>query len=342
MPLSFTFDADLRDHHTFGVSAKAKALVEVDSVAELARSYHGPQWQNLPKLVVGEGSNLLFTEDFEGLVILNRIPGRQVTESSDAYHLRLGAGENWHQVVAWSLAQGMPGLENLALIPGTVGAAPVQNIGAYGVELCDLCEYVEYWDCVSGEVMRLDAHQCHFGYRDSIFKGELKGRAIVVAVGLKLTKAWQPVIGYGPLAKLGTDATPSAIFDAVCSLRSAKLPDPTRVGNAGSFFKNPVVPTPRFEALRQRYPTMPSYPAGPEHTKIPAGWLIDQAGLKGYRLGDAAVHTEQALVLVNKDRASGQDVTALARHVVQTVSDRYGVELEPEVRILDRDGALCW
>ncbi|MBY5923567.1 UDP-N-acetylmuramate dehydrogenase [Ferrimonas balearica] len=337
-----TFDANLAEHHTFGVSVCSRALVVVDSVDSLARCYRNEEWQSLPKLVVGGGSNLLFTEDFNGLVILNRIKERTVSESSGCFRLHLGAGEGWHEVVAWSLEQGMPGLENLALIPGTVGAAPVQNIGAYGVELADFCEYVDYWDCELGKVVRLPAAECHFGYRESIFKGALKGRAVVVAVGLALPKAWSPKLGYGPLAQLGEEAAPSAIFEAVCQIRSSKLPDPEQLGNAGSFFKNPVIDAVLFERIQRSHPEIPSYPAGPGEMKVPAGWLIDQAGLKGYQVGDAAVHTEQALVLVNRDKATAEEITTLARHVVATVEARYGIELEPEVRILDGQGGAGW
>nr|WP_246814584.1 UDP-N-acetylmuramate dehydrogenase [Ferrimonas balearica] len=342
VPASVIFDADLAEHHTFGISVRSRALMVVDSVAALANAYQAEAWRALPKLVVGGGSNLLFTEDFGGLVILNRIAGREVTESADHFHLHLGAGENWHEVVAWSLESGMPGLENLALIPGTVGAAPVQNIGAYGVELADFCEYVDYWDCESAERVRLGAEQCHFGYRESVFKAGLKGRAVVVAVGLKLSKHWQPKLGYGPLSALGEDTTPQAIFDEVCRVRASKLPDPSALGNAGSFFKNPVISETLFSHLQQGHPQIPSYPAGEGQIKVPAGWLIDNAGLKGYQVGDAAVHTEQALVLVNRDKASSAEVTALARHVVATVSERYGIELEPEVRILDAQGKAGW
>ncbi len=342
MPVSVTFDANLAEHHTFGVSVRSRALVVVDSVPSLARCYQDEAWRNLPKLVVGGGSNLLFAEDFNGLVILNRIKARTVTESDAHFHLHLGAGEVWHDVVDWSLASGMPGLENLALIPGTVGAAPVQNIGAYGVELADFCEYVDYWDVASGEVVRLTAEACQFGYRESIFKGALKGRAVVVAVGLALPKAWAPKLAYGPLAQLGDEVDAKTVFDTVCRIRASKLPDPEQLGNAGSFFKNPVIDAVLFERLQRAYPEIPSYPAGPGERKVPAGWLIDQAGLKGYQVGDAAVHTEQALVLVNRDNATSEQITALARHVVATVEARYGIELEPEVRILDGQGGLGW
>ncbi|MBY6188676.1 UDP-N-acetylmuramate dehydrogenase [Marinobacter hydrocarbonoclasticus] len=342
MPVSVIFDANLAEHHTFGVSVRSRALVVVDSVASLQRTYQTADWKALPKLIVGGGSNLLFTEDFDGLVILNRILGRQVSETDAAFYLHLGAGENWHDVVSWSLDQEMPGLENLALIPGTVGAAPVQNIGAYGVELSDLCEYVDYWDCEAEEVVRLTAEQCRFGYRESVFKGDLKGRAVVVAVGLKLPKAWRPNTGYGPLAELGEDANARSIFDAVCRIRASKLPDPNQQGNAGSFFKNPIISDALFTQIQREHPEIPSYPAGPEHKKVPAGWLIDRAGLKGHRIGDAAVHTEQALVLVNQDKATPDQITSLARHVVDTVSQQYGIELEPEVRILNAKGGAGW
>ncbi|MCP4930426.1 MAG: UDP-N-acetylmuramate dehydrogenase, partial [Candidatus Marinimicrobia bacterium] len=207
--------------------------------------------------------NLLFCDDFQGVVILNRIKGIEVVETDEAYHLHVGSGEDWHELVTWTLQNDMPGMENLALIPGCVGSAPIQNIGAYGVELKDLCEYVDILDLRSGEVKRLSADECQFGYRDSIFKHEYKDNITITAVGLYLPKTWHPKLSYGPLADLANDSiTAKNIYDRVCQLRQSKLPDPKVCGNAGSFFKNPVISNTLLNKLKEEYPTMPSYAAG--------------------------------------------------------------------------------
>ncbi|SHI26477.1 UDP-N-acetylmuramate dehydrogenase [Ferrimonas marina] len=337
-------DAELRDEHTFSVAAKADWLVTVETLDQLRAVYRNAEWRDLPKLVLGGGSNVLFTEPFQGVVIRNRIAGRTVTEGPEAYHLHLGSGEDWDEVVRWTLEQGIKGLENLALIPGTVGAAPIQNIGAYGIDLADHCLYVDYLDVETLEVVRLDAEQCQFGYRDSIFKRALLGKAVIVAVGLVLPKQWQPELSYGPLRDLGEETLPTAeqVYHAVVAIRQSKLPDPARLGNAGSFFKNPVIPAERFAQLQQSHPDLPGYPDKPGWTKVPAGWLIDRCQLKGTRQGGAGVHEQQALVLVNHGGATADDVVTLAHKVVDTVESQYGIRLEPEVRILDGQGGFVW
>ncbi|MGL4206841.1 MAG: UDP-N-acetylmuramate dehydrogenase [Aeromonadaceae bacterium] len=325
---------DLSDCNTFGMCAHAAWGFPFTSLPELQALLAEPRWAALPRLVLGGGSNVLFTCDFEGLILLNRLRGIAVREDATHWHLRVAAGENWHELVTWSLAQGMPGLENMALIPGAVGAAPVQNIGAYGVEFCRYCDYVEAWNIPEARLETIPAAECGFGYRESHFKGKWQATHIITAVGLSLPKQWQPVSGYGPLRELGDKPSPQAIFDEVCRLRLEKLPQPEVLGNAGSFFKNPCVTAEQADALTLRYPAMPRYPQADGQVKLAAGWLIEQAGLKGHVQGRAAVHAQQALVLVNLGGATAQEIMALARLVQQRVHSSFAVQLEPEVRFI--------
>lgn len=331
-------NASLLKLNTLALDAHCLWLAEVEQIADLVTLRSDPELSLLPRLNLGGGSNVLFTSDFLGLVVLNRLKGIAAEDCGDHWLLHVAAGEDWHQLVRHTLQQGWYGLENLALIPGTVGAAPVQNIGAYGVELADFCAYAEAFNWRSGEVERIEAAQCRFGYRDSIFKHEYQDSHLITAVGFKLPKAWQPVLGYGQLAALGDAPSAQAIFDTVCATRMAKLPDPAVLGNAGSFFKNPLVPAALAENLKSRYPQMPCYPAGEAHAKLAAGWLIDQCGLKGFAIGRAAVHQEQALVLVNLGGASAMELIALAAHVRDCVEQKFGVVLEHEVRFMGPQG----
>lgn len=319
--------------NTFGLTQQADEVVILqrrEQLAELAR-YPGP------RLVVGEGSNLLFTAPFKGQVLVNRLKGIAVTDTGDAWRVRVQGGENWHELVCYCLEQGMPGLENLALIPGTAGAAPIQNIGAYGVELSRFCEQVESYDWRSGEMRHWSAAECAFGYRDSVFKHAAR-ELLILSITLRLPKVWQPVLGYGPLGDLGEDVTPRQVFERVCATRRAKLPDPAELGNAGSFFKNPKVSQAEGEALTLAWPGLPLYPAEGGLVKLAAGWLIDQAGLKGTSVGGAAVHQRQALVLVNRGGATAEDILRLAALVRERVRERFGVVLEPEVRMIGAEG----
>ncbi len=325
---------NLKPYTTFGIDACAAQFVEVTTIEELKQALTLP-CDN--RLILGGGSNLLFCDDFDGLVIRIRMTGIEVTEQGDIICLHVAAGENWHSLVEWTLSKGFYGLENLALIPGVVGAAPVQNIGAYGVELKDVCEYVDILDTRSQEVERISAADCQFGYRDSVFKNEKKDSAIIVAVGLRLTTSTATRVNYGALAKLGTDSSPQRVFDQVCATRMAKLPDPRVLGNVGSFFKNPVIDRTQFEILIKQHADMPNYAAG-EQVKLAAGWLIDQCHLKGKQIGGAQVHTEQALVIVNTGGATARDVIALAAFVRETVQARFDIDLQHEVRFIGCNG----
>lgn len=331
-------DYSLQTLNTLGINHRAKAFLRLTTLDDLPLL---EAWRDQPRLILGEGSNLLFCEDFAGLVIQNALKGIEIETTDDGWHVHAAAGENWHALVTHLLENGIPGLENLALIPGTVGAAPVQNIGAYGVELADFCHYVEAVELETGQLHRLAAAQCRFGYRDSIFKREHGDTHLITAVGLFLPRSWQPRLTYRPLAAQfdGQEATPRAIYEAVCAIRQSKLPDPALLGNAGSFFKNPVIRRSHWQALRESHPELPGWAVEEKDAiKIPAGWLIDRAGLKGHRLGQAGVHQDQALVLVNHGGARANEVIDLAAQVRSRINQLYGILLEPEVRFIAAHG----
>ena len=340
-------NTSLKPFHTFGVEVNAKQVIEAYDKEDFIQIWR--EQASEPKLILGEGSNMLFCQDFAGTVILNRLKGITKTATDSHWLLHVAGGENWHRFVSWCLDNDILGLENLALIPGLVGSAPIQNIGAYGTDFQMFCDYVEVLLLETGETKRLTKEQCQFGYRESIFKAELKDKAVVLAVGFKIAKDWQPHIEYGPLSSLANEIDfgdktqgAKAIFARVCEVRQEKLPDPHQIGNAGSFFKNPVVPATLADSLLAQYPNMPSYPATSAYTKLAAGWLIEQCGLKGLQLGGAAVHGKQALVLVNKDNAKAEEVVALARLVIAKVQEKFGVELHPEVRLWGKTQEISW
>jgi UDP-N-acetylmuramate dehydrogenase len=328
--------ASLRDFNTFGLPAVAATLIRLRSEAEVRRVVDHPDWGNGGRLILGGGSNLVFTRDVAVPVLKIEIMGRRLVEARpDAWIVEAGAGENWHAFVAWTLAQGWPGLENLALIPGTVGAAPVQNIGAYGVELKDRFESLDTVDLVTGRTVTLGPAECRFGYRDSVFKHHLAGKSLIVRVRFRLPRPPQPVLGYLDLerkiAQTGNRAPDAAtVFDWVCAIRRAKLPDPAVIGNAGSFFKNPVVTAEQCRDIIGRDPHVVHYPMPDGSFKLAAGWLIDACGWKGKAVGEAAVYEKQALVLVNRGGATGAQVVTLARAIQESVYGRFGIRLEPE------------
>lgn len=284
---------------------------------------------------------MLFLENFNGVVILNRLMGITHEQDANFHYLHVNGGENWHNLVQWAVEQGINGLENLALIPGCAGSAPIQNIGAYGVEFKDVCDYVDVLDLANGTTFRLNAAQCAFGYRESIFKHRYQYDYVIIAVGLKLAKDWRPVLQYGSLKEFDPQTVSAKhIFDEVCRIRQSKLPNPDEFGNAGSFFKNPVVSAEQFADIKKQHENLPHFPQTDGTVKLAAGWLIDQCQLKGYQIGGAAVHEKQALVLINKGNATGADVVALARHVRQTVAEKFGVYLQPEVRFMGENGEV--
>ncbi len=340
-PNRVSISISLKPFNTFGLDQRCARLIEVTSRNELIKECLQAFAADKPMLILGGGSNLVLTDDFDGTVIRILTRGIEVTETDNAFLLTVEAGENWHALVEHCLQHNMPGLENMALIPGTVGAAPIQNIGAYGIELNQMCDWVEYLDLQTGEVKRLSNEECLFDYRDSIFKGELRDRSVILRVGLRLTKMWQPNLSYGPLTEFSPDTvTAWDIFKKVCEVRQSKLPDPKVLGNAGSFFKNPVVTAAEYQRLATEFPGIVGYALSDGTVKLAAGWLIDQAGLKGYQQNGAGVHANQALVLVNLGEATGESVCELARYVIATVSAKFGVKLEPEPRVMGRNGEI--
>jgi UDP-N-acetylmuramate dehydrogenase len=331
-------NAALAPLNTLRVAASARWLAALRDADALPALLATPAARG-PVLVLGEGSNLLFAGDFPGLVLRPRFAGLQVRDDDgETATVRAEAGVGWDAFVTWTLARGFAGLENLALIPGLVGAAPIQNIGAYGVEVADSIAGVEAWDRLAGERARLTRDQCAFGYRDSVFKRE-PDRWIVTAVEFRLSRSAPLRLDYSgvreELAAMGSKApTASLVADAVRRLRRRKLPDPAVIGNAGSFFKNPLVATAFATRLRDAHPDAPVHPAGPGHCKLSAAWLIERCGWRGHRCGDAGIAAQHALVLVNHGQASGAELLALARRVAASVQERFAVRLEPEPRIL--------
>ncbi|WP_426193552.1 UDP-N-acetylmuramate dehydrogenase [Massilia sp. DWR3-1-1] len=335
--LTILTDFSLRACNTFGIDATASHYVRVTSVDVLRAALADPVLARLPRLLLGGGSNIVLTGDFHGLVLHMAIDGTQLLDAGDAgvRLVRAGAGQSWHGLVEATLAQDLGGLENLALIPGTVGAAPIQNIGAYGVELKDVFHSASVFDCASGQVRTMTAADCRFGYRDSVFKQADGAALIVLDVTFALPLAWTPTLGYAELAsavrEAGLDA-PSArqVADLVIAIRRRKLPDPAVIGNAGSFFKNPVVSGARCAAILAAHPGLVHHAQPDGSEKLAAGWLIDQGGWKGRSMGAAGVYAKQALVLVNRGGATGAEVLALARAITADVAARYGVALETE------------
>jgi UDP-N-acetylmuramate dehydrogenase len=331
-------NVNIAPYTTFGVSAKVKSLGIFSSTEELKALLE----QNTKKqiMILGGGSNVLFTQDHEGLILLNKIKGIRVNqEAEDNVLVSVGAGENWHEFVLYCIDKNWGGIENLSLIPGSVGASPMQNIGAYGVEIKDVFYELTALNLETQKEETFDHGQCQFGYRESVFKRDLKGKYVITSVTFRLQKNAILNTGYGAieteLERKGiTHPTIKDISDAVISIRQSKLPDPKILGNAGSFFKNPVVTKKVFSTIQKRYANAPSYPIDEEHVKVPAGWLIDTAGWKGKRFGDCGVHVNQALVLVNYDKAKGKEIYDLSQRILDDVKDKFGIQLEREVNIV--------
>jgi UDP-N-acetylmuramate dehydrogenase len=329
----------LKPFNTFGIDAKAKKLITFRSVADLQEALTANGQSSTANLILGGGSNILFTKDFDGIILKNEIRGiEKVSEDESSVYIKAGAGENWHQFVLHCIENNYAGIENLSLIPGCVGAAPMQNIGAYGVEIKDVFHELTAFHLQEKSNYTFRLKDCEFGYRDSIFKNRYKGQFAIVSVTLRLNK--QPVYhtSYGAieqeLEKMGVkELSIRAISDAVINIRSFKLPDPKEVGNAGSFFKNPSVDKEKFQNLNSKFQNIIGYENADGTIKLAAGWLIEQCGLKGFRKGDAGVHPKQALVLVNYGNASGNEIYELSEKVQQSVNEKFGVLLEREVNI---------
>lgn len=332
-------NTSLKNFNSFGIDVKAEKFISITSVEELKEVLKHTYSSEL--FILGGGSNMLLTGDVKKTVLHIAIKGKEVlSETEDEVLVQANAGENWHEFVLWTLSQGFGGLENLSLIPGNVGTAPIQNIGAYGVELKDSFHSCKTIDVQTLEEKEFNLKACNFGYRNSVFKNELKGRYIITSVIFKLTKTDHKLrTDYGAINaeleknKIGNPGIRD-ISNAVIAIRQQKLPDPKKIGNSGSFFKNPVISAEDFQKLQKEFPEIPHYPVSETEIKVPAGWLIDRAGFKGIRRGDAGVHKNQALVLVNYGNASGQEILELAREIQERIKEQFGIALEAEVNII--------
>jgi UDP-N-acetylmuramate dehydrogenase len=330
----------LKNYNTFGIDVYAKYFTEFSNQAELAEALELKQQQNHKLLPLGGGSNILFTQNFDGLVLKNEIKGIEVVKEDDEFvYVKAGAGENWHQFVLYCISNNFSGVENLSLIPGNVGASPMQNIGAYGVEIKDVFHSLEAYHIQDKKLVVFNIDDCAFGYRESVFKNKFRNQFIITNVTYKLKK--QPTFNttYGAieqeLEKMGVQQLSiKAISDAVINIRSSKLPNPKELGNAGSFFKNPEVENSKFEILKSEFPEIVGYNLPNGKVKLAAGWLIEQCGWKGFRNGDAGCHSKQALVLVNYGNAKGEEIYNLSTQIVESVKQKFGVELEREVNII--------
>jgi UDP-N-acetylmuramate dehydrogenase len=329
----------LKNYNTFGIEAKAKAFVAVHSIEELRQILK--ENSSKKKFILGGGSNMLLTKDIEALVIHVDLKGKKIIKEDESHvWVESQAGENWHEFVMWTLSQNFGGFENMSLIPGNVGTTPVQNIGAYGTEIKDTFEFCEAIEIATQKTRTFNCSECHFGYRESIFKQEAKGQYIITSVVFKLTKTNHNIkTSYGDiiaeLAKQNiTKPTLKDVSNAVIAIRNSKLPDPKELGNSGSFFKNPIVLKADFEPIHAKFPEMKFYEVSDTEVKVPAGWLIEQAGFKGKRFGNAGIHKNQALVLVNYGNATGQEILAVSRDIQKTVFDKFGINIEAEVNVI--------
>jgi len=332
----------LKKYNTFGIAATARyfaTISSVDDAKEILSRNIGTKFQNTEKLILGGGSNILFTKNFDGIVLKNNLKGIDlIKEDEDFYFVKAAAGENWHEFVLYCIEKNYAGLENLSLIPGNVGASPMQNIGAYGVEIKDMFLELEAINLRTGELKTFSNQDCKFGYRESVFKHEFKNQFMIISATYKLRKTPVFNTSYGAieqeLEKMGVkDLSITAISKAVCNIRSSKLPNPAEIGNAGSFFKNPIIEKEKFELLKKDFPTIVGYEIK-DGVKLAAGWLIEQCGWKGKRINDAGVHKNQALVLVNYKDATGEEIYDLSTQVLLSVNKKFGVMLEREVNIL--------
>jgi len=330
----------LKTLNTFGLDVSTQQYARIQTIDDLKEVFLGSKFRTIKKMVLGGGSNVLFTRNWLGLIAHMAIPGVQVeADSSDSVLVSAGAGEMWHPLVMWAVERGYGGIENLSLIPGTVGAAPMQNIGAYGVELKDVFHSLEAYEVKTGKLVRFFNEDCKFGYRYSVFKGAQKGNYVITRIFLRLSK--KPVfnVQYGQirqtLDEMGVnELSLSAVSQAVINIRQSKLPDPAEIGNAGSFFKNPVVESDYFESLKAAFEDIPGFAVDEHHTKVPAAWLIEHCGWKGKRFGAVGVHDRQALVLVHYGGGNGRDLVKLSKDIQRSVFQTFGVELEPEVNII--------
>lgn len=333
-------NVQLKPYNTFGISATALFFAEVKTIEELKNLLQNADFKNVKRLILGGGSNVLLTQDFDGIVVKMAIKGISLSkENATHVWLKAGAGVVWHELVMYAVENNYAGLENLSLIPGTVGAAPMQNIGAYGVEIKDVFEELEALEIATGKISVFTKEECNFGYRESVFKHEAKDKFVILNVTFKLNKEAVFHVEYGAiketLAQMNVEALNiQAISQAVIHIRQSKLPNPAEIGNAGSFFKNPEIPKSQFEQIKIQYPTIPSYPINETTVKVPAGWLIEQTGWKGKRFGEVGVHSKQALVLVNYGKGEGKQIKTLSEEIKVSVLEKFGIQLSTEVNFI--------
>lgn len=329
----------LKHLNTFGVDVSCKLFCTVTSTKEIEKLLLSDEFTKNNVLILGGGSNLLFTKDFNGLIVKNAVKGFEIlSETKDNKIIKVGAGENWHQFVMWSIENGLSGIENMALIPGNVGASPMQNIGAYGVEAKDVIDKVWAVEIENGKEIILSNKDCQFQYRNSIFKNDLKNKVIITHVSFNLSKTPKNNTEYGTITQeikdLGVTVSTESICKAVINIRERKLPNPEEIGNSGSFFKNPIISTSKFKDLQELHPEIIGYKISETEIKVAAGWLIDKCGWKGHRKGDAGVHKNQALVLVNYGKATGEEIITLAKKIQKSVKDKFDIDIHPEVNII--------
>ncbi|MEK9618919.1 MAG: UDP-N-acetylmuramate dehydrogenase [Flavobacteriales bacterium] len=326
--------------NTFGVDVKAKYFVSINTVNELIELTKTKVFKDLQLLILGGGSNILFTKDFDGLVILNNIKGKEIIDQTqESIFLKIGAGENWHELVMYTVDNGWGGIENLSLIPGNTGTAPMQNIGAYGVEIKETFVELEALEISSGKIVKFNNSDCEFGYRESVFKNKMKNQYIIVNITLELKKNPVLNINYGDVKAILESQNinnPSIkqVSDAIISIRQSKLPDPKIIGNSGSFFKNPIVSLNQLELIKKKYPNVVNYKINENEFKIAAGWMIERAGWKGKKFNNYGVHEKQALVLVNYGLANGMEIFNLSEEIILDIKDKFGIKLEREVNII--------
>jgi UDP-N-acetylmuramate dehydrogenase len=330
----------LKKLNTFGIEVKAKYLVELFSVTEFQELLAADFFKKIPKMILGGGSNILFTQNYDGAVLKNNILGIElVSQDEDHYYVKAGAGENWHQFVLYCIEHNYAGVENLSLIPGNVGAGPMQNIGAYGVELKDIFFELDALNIETLQVEKFRINDCKFGYRESVFKNTAKDRYVIISVTFCLNKIPKFNTSYGAIEQeieaMGVkEVSIKAVSDAVCHIRTKKLPDPQEIGNAGSFFKNPVIAKEKYKELKEKFSDIVGYETSGSEIKLAAGWLIEQCGWKGQRVGDAGVHKNQALVLVNYGKSNGKEIFDLSGKILVSVKEKFDVTLEREVNII--------
>jgi UDP-N-acetylmuramate dehydrogenase len=336
----FRENFSLKKYNSFGIDASAKYFASFDSVQQLEELLHANKEPVHKTMILGGGSNILFTNNFDGVVLKNELAGIEVIkEDADAVYIKAGAGVNWHQFVLYCIEHNYAGVENLSLIPGNVGASPMQNIGAYGVEIKDVFHSLEAFHLQDKKQVEFSLAECEFGYRESVFKGKYRNQFVILNVTYRLSKQPQINISYGAISQelqnMGVEELSiAAVSQAVINIRRSKLPDPAVIGNAGSFFKNPEVDNARFNALKESYPSIVGYDLHNGNTKLAAGWMIEQCGWKGYRRGDAGCHSMQALVLVNYGNAKGDELYTLSTDIIASVEEKFGVTLQREVNIL--------